>query len=751
MATRINITFTSKDSLNDILGSVIVTHSFNGNQSSYILGGTLFPSQTQFFQITQNQNAADASERTALSYGDRFNRQFSLALTGVNYQQSNMVEVNGNIVTIEVQEGEFITATSTSDYFDTSFSVENDASGVTPRVDHILTGNGDCDTIEVQVVYGQGGNAPYRVIDNRNETVINGNWDGLTTFNFDSPRGQTVSYRVVDQVDFEIGRIFITGPSKVLKTDFTHEVRNASTSSDIVVNQIVSRANTGPIEYAIQLGDSAVSPYQVSNIFGGISAPEFGDPAFIYTLYIRDVYGCVITKTIVVEGLDPTISLGDREFEVTFEISELNSLSFKRGAEAFDYEYRKNYNTALSYEEEMQLPYQAKFRFAPGQNIYTQFRSSYPFHAITLFKCDGTRSAIDHELIAQNMDVIEKVDAYIFPLEGTFTDLDGNLTSGFGVYFNGGNRYEPNTDNAFEQHNYVSVLPEWAEVGFGVDMGTLGFRQIIQTALYDEERRTPYFVVDGIIGEEAFTQVQVRFNRHDYNVYRCEFNIDEIGPGNLGYLVFEPGYTETQVDRNNLHWSESFGVLDDPSKYLRIEWYLNRNVGKAIFDERMASYLWVIGQLRPISLESNAETLQADDRRRSRDQNEELGMRMNALIMEPKVWRKLAMASALGNQGEFIVEKLNLIRTSGVTQDELGNSNRSNLEVEFAVGPDTPNTRTTDPVIDIPIGDPTDPIDLGNWRGWIHLSNLRRGLPENPAQLRNLANDTYIVFGRAQQ
>ncbi len=676
----------------------------------YALTGTVtIPFEDRYLMKV---TGADREAQTALSFADTFVANFKDLIPGLRR------EISGNTVRLTADTGTFTSAVQSGNLY-TITSAVDDVFDLAWNVREVES-QGNCTTLRYSIDFAVGGAQPYRVtLLNNGNSVLAESWDGQTPIIFDAQRGFRTRILLRDFNGDEIVEEFTTA-YRLQPQDFDVQVRSFVNSSDVIVQQNVFREGTftedEPITFSLVGFNTPVEDvvdWQQSNVFAGIIPG-------VYKLYVKDKYGCYSqwAISVIVNEFDP-IPQEEDEARIYFSVSELNSLSFKTEVE-FNNENRKNFKTTLSFEEAVRLPHQAIFRFLEGENIQTQFKSSYPFHAITLYKCDGTSEAIPYTMIQENIGIFERVDAIAFAIDQGTTD------ERIGIYFDGGNVYDPVTEEVIGLSPYFQNLPEWAVSGDIIEVESsttsYGARTITagrQAALFDQDRNTLYFEVDGVLGEnEIPVIVEARYNRQPYNVFRFDFTMFD----GSGYVRIEPGFDENNIDLNNVRVSENFTVLDDTEHWAEVRWYLNRSVGEAVAYDSFEGRMWLQGRLRPFSVGS-AETLDADDQTRSLDQDQRLGFRFDVKLLEPRKWNKLLLASAIGNRGTFIIEDLSLVRTSSPEQEELGLTNKSNIVVEFAAALETSKTAPTNPVIDVPIGTPEEPQEPVDFNG-IYMASV---------------------------
>lgn len=650
-----------------------------------------------YFEWNGNQSESDYNQ--ASNYAFAFRRDHSnvggeggtITLeNGLVLTLSNLTAtVVGNVVTIKANKGVFSDFEYSGDYLVVTADINNAAQPVAKTFSYHKLGTGDCDVENYRAVSATGGTAPYRLyLGDSNEFT---GWDGITPLDFPLSRVKNYQGGLYDSLGALIKTFSEIPTKKLATTDFEAQINYyvGLGYSDITIATVVQRTGTTPLTYSLDDG-----AWQSSNIFGGV-APG------IHNVKIRDKFGCSVSKVVdVAEFSDPQ----PETREPYFKISEYNSLSFYRD-DVHGVDVRKNYINTPSFKEAVGLPKTARFGFPISSNIGTKFNSSYPYHNVTLHKWDGTKRNIQFFLIQENLGVTERVDCKLFPATETFENIDGStttITDGIGVYFDGGNKYEPQTSTIIDPSPYTSGLPSWAKKGSFVVIQGLGIKEIIATNLYDSDRDVTYFKVDGTISEQSGI-VEAKFDRHPYNVYRFDFSmVDVHSEGN--YIKIEPGYAFDEIDRVNVHKSEPFFLITDTSKYLKFLWKAFRNLGEMIFLDNMSSEMWVKGYVRPFP-SGSSEHEDGDNETRSIDQEEYLRMRVEVPIMTAKQWRKFGMVGAIGNRGEVFIEDMKLVRIKAMDHDELGQTNVSNISCDFAYSGEGPKEGQQDPVLDISTGE----------------------------------------------
>lgn len=687
----------------------------------FTLNGTTTPLRETLSLLTSTyltfQEVAWASgQETALNaqqavnFRNAFNRDHSNVSGGKNLVAS----VTGNVVTITAKVGTFSSFDYNGNVLVISENIDNTVQPIANTFGFAATSTGDCLDITYRALAASGGTAPYRL--NLLDFNFVSGWDGNADVDFVLKRGRAYTGALYDSSNAIISNVQILTPRRLQVGDISQTTLPGIGFSDVTVN-VVNIVGIGPLEY--KLGDSA---WQSSNVFGGVLSGN-------YDLIVRDRFGCEVTKTInVVDFQLPTES----EVIRYLRISNFNSLAFAERVQ-HGIGIRKNYENTLSHEEALELPYQSTFEFPQSSRIKTQFKSSYPIHVVSLLKSDGTKQSLPIVQTQENIGTIERVDCNIFPLVTEFQQIGGGTlvnNNGIGVYFNGGNRYEPNTSTVTDGSPYEGGLPEWAKQGNYVSFAGIGTKEILATDLYDEVRGVLYFQVSGTIAAEVSEIVQATFNRHPYNVYRCDFDMSLVD--HYAKVVIEAGFSFDEIERR--FDSEVFEVLTDASKHLKITVRSDRNFDDMIFSDGIDCEMWVKGKIRPFPIGSS-DTRESDDRTRSLKQRHRMAQRLTIPILSSKQWHKLGLWCGVADDGEFRIEDMQLVVTEPLDAEEVGNTNLSNVTAEFAYGGENLSVKA-------------DEVILNPSTGVVGTAQTGKEQTEDPIEIRLLLEDgTYLQTG----
>lgn len=660
----LNITFDTQSSPGSTLGYVRFKLTIDGVESTLNLFLYQYASTYGYFTYypwNGDQNTTDYNQ--ASNYADAFNRDYS----NVGGTGNLSASVMANIVTISSVKGTFSDFVYSGDYMTISGSITNTTQQVPKTFSFTSTSIGDCDSITYTAQAATGGTAPYRLNLLGNDILAG--WDGNTDENFELDRGIAYSGYLYDSTGTQIRSVSIRPPRKLLPGDFKVDNTYNSGFADVRVRVVTEVSGTTPLEYALVDSDSNQSPWQVSTLFAG-------QLSGLYTLKVRDKYECEIEKAFeIYDFTDPTNELEEIRY---FKISDFNSLSFAE-KRTFGFLERPNYENTLSHQEEVGIPVQSVFKFPSTSTIKTQFKSSYPVHVCTLLKSDGTKESLPLELTQENLGVVERVDCKVFPILQDFGS--GTTNTGTGIFFEGGNSYVPNTSTLANDPNspYNGGLPSWAKVGSYVSLATFGTHQITATDQYDEQRGVLYFKVDIDIESEVADIVQVKYNRHPYNIFRCDFKMSKVS--DHAKVVIEAGWDFDQIERR--FDSELIKVLDSPKDHLKITWTSDVNFDDMVFSDGIDCEMWIKGRIRPFPIGAS-ETAESDDRVRSLRQRHRMGQRLDIPLMSAKQWHKLGLASGIADDGEFRIENMLLVITNPLEAEDIGDTNFYDISAEYA-------------------------------------------------------------------
>lgn len=532
-----------------------------------------------FTEVPWVNGSSGEDNRQALNFAQSFNRDYK-NIGGVKNMAATVVS---DTVTITATDGTFPENQSSYNgnvLIVTGFTVDNSPQTTPLNLSVLRTSTGNCNTIQHSAT-ATGGTPPYTLYNSNFE--LQDNWNG-SSFDFNLNRNVGIAtIRVVDTnaqerlISIVIPRNLAAGEFNVTQTQF-------EASSDLVVENLNPILGTTPLEYSLdELNASNGTVYQTSNAFAGVLPGT-------YQLFVRDVYGCEVKKVITVSTFqDATQDVLDY-----FDINKINSIIFAP-SESFNSSLKKNFDNTLSINSLDGINYELRQSFNEEDVVPIQFKSSYPYHVVTLHRCDGTKHNIPSILIQENLGFKEKVDINLLTV--------GNQT---GFYFDGGNQYEPDTEDIIGQSEYTSFSPDWATEGQLVSIDGLGSFRIVGTG-YDDALAKTYFLID-LQTAQTTAKVQVTFNVQPYNLFEFYVPINQIYSS--GRLVVEYG---TSFNKIMGRWYSELLIKDNDNDNLLIEVGSTKNKADFVFTENTVIKNRISGVFRPF-FEGEVENFNGDSR-----------------------------------------------------------------------------------------------------------------------------------------
>ena len=232
-------------------------------------------------------------------------------------------------------------------------------------------------------------------------------------------------------------------------------------------------------------------------------------PSGDYTLYVRDQFGCQVSKNFSINenGINNAF----------FSISKLNAIRYANRVQWGDSANYKTDDNTLSCEVDVPLPYKEIQLFHSADVVPTQIKSNYANHEV---KVINTITGIETEipLIEQFTENIGRQDSR--------DAIKYNLGNGkTGIYFLTGNTYDFSSGTQTGTYALNGYLPEWAVEGNYVRIDNIW--QEIEQVFYDESKEAGVIQIGAAYtGIDEIVQVSSVYNRENYEVF--EFRIDMV-------------------------------------------------------------------------------------------------------------------------------------------------------------------------------------------------------------------------------
>lgn len=580
----------------------------------------------------------------------------------------------------------------------TQVSVTNNPAPVAKTLTLEATTTVDCANKYLQYTATiTGGTTPYTI----RGTALGNVTAATGTQSIQLRRGQDTNVIVTDATGQEIGRELITPPIFLEPTYFTVQVSQQELEAQAIVSPNVNLPSAVfPITYSL---DNIT--YQSSGGFSGLQFEQ------VYTIYIRDSYGCVTSKQFItppsIEGSEtPEI------YERYFEISNAGTLIFNKYSET----EKRNFNNTLSCDENVGVPYSYIHEFDTSDFVVQQFKSSYDYHKITFLETNGTSFDIQPIIQSENLRQFEKVDAKIF------RDVNGGL----GIYFRGGNSYIENTETVNGISSYSATnLPSWAVSENKVridDIGTATIKRVSRDAV-----RGLYIVTNypysSLTDDDA--KVQANYNKQPYNTYEFGFNISNITEGNV---IIEAGFNDQNIGAlvETTFLSERIKkITDDRDRYL-ISWSDPYNVAGIVHQTGITHFARVYMDFYNAT-KSESSTYGGDNETFNIDQKAyDVGI-MEIAVKGFKMQQKLHLAAGMEN---FSINGINYKKTQ-MESEKQGDSNIYVVTGEFEIGGNNLNVNGSELVLNPPL---------------TGLSG-KSGIPNTIPNILNVGGDSLVLNG----
>lgn len=593
------------------------------------------------------------NNQQAINFAASFNRDYSRV--GGNGVTKNLIAtVSGNIVTITATLGTFPTGSQYTGNVLVVGDFTRDNTAQTPPLvlSASATANGDCNVIEYSIT-ASGGNGTYTL--RNGSTVLESSWDGTASLN-DLNRGTVNTLTITDGNGLTTS-ITVNVPRKLKIGEFKESFVQFETYSDVTITDVNPVNGLSPLEFAlVDVGGDPTGEYQTSNAFPGVFPGQ-------YDLYVKDKFGCSVSKVIEVRELEEN---GATEQTPVFYVPEGNALVFTDDVE-YGGEVRKNYfNTTTRNENTIGVRHQVTQNFLADQEIPTRFMSSYPFHIATLWTCEGTKKDISVITTQTNLGVQEKIDCKLF-----------QVTDGIGIYFDGGNEYQPDTTTVIGATTVENgSTPDWGQIGQLIFLDGIGAKYITGDGF--DENRGYYLVVDGVTSDDVEAKVQTTYNKHPYNLFDFFLFMGYIPKE--GYVRIEYGYSFDEIV--GAVKSEVIKRIEDTQDWHLIKWGDQKNRGDMVYQSFPQPFIMLKGKLDNV-YPDNSETSRGDSRTYSLDQESFLGFSFRTGNLSRQLVNKLQIASGTGY---FSINGIPLVKTGNATIENMGTTNLKIWSCEFDYG-----------------------------------------------------------------
>lgn len=520
-------------------------------------GATSFTFEEKFFPVRYRPNAVTTKSP---DIGNDVNAA-NLA-TSINLDSFPDISIYAtsleNIVTITVNELNVVSVTGTMVDNGKILSEIDPGDLIVPKTVEITSYTSGlpnvCEDANA-IVSVSGGNNLYNVyLDNV-----------LSTSNQTSPieiplkRGTFTNIRIVDTLGELMGSATAETPRKIISSGINTTVTNTNSGTNVSVTVEYISPFLYPYNYSLD-----GSNYIAENIFTSLVPAD-------YTIYVKDAFGCVTTKDIVVDG-ETTIT------ETIFSISEINAIRYSR----YEPEQKKNFKNTLSCNSLRLTKYPYSHKFIETDAPVTQFKTNAKYINIFALKEDLTTVDLTPIKRTENIGLSAKSTSTYFSL--------GDDKSA--IYFGAVDLLDPITNAVIGNTDYGFALPVWANKagdfvtieGLGdVEIDSIGYSDIYSSFIL--EFNISYS------GGSLPKNISANYNLQPYEIY--EFTSPMASLPERYNIVIETGISSGQVDFTYV--SEGIKRVEDSEFLFEIDYWDDSNIGDMVYQTGIKNKLRLNG------------------------------------------------------------------------------------------------------------------------------------------------------------
>jgi len=288
--------------------------------------------------------------------------------------------------------------------------------------------------------------------------------------------------------------------------------------------------------------------WQSANTFSSL-------PAGTYVLYVRDQFGCKISKLFQVTVFSPIVT----SLNAYSYISPAMSIRYKKHETWDNIDIYRNDSNTLSCEELTGQSYKYIQKFKPSNLVTTQLKSNYDYIAVNIIKDDGSKQPVQLSLVKKFIDIKERMDARMYSISNNKS----------GIYFTSGNTYDYNTGSIIGSYALNGKLPNFGVVGNFINIPGIGWF-LIEDIIYNESINADVLVISYVyFGIDSSIVIASNYNQENFNVYefKIDFALYNNQSINIEILQSKNGYK----DCNYLSEELEICMLDD--NYIELIWY----------------------------------------------------------------------------------------------------------------------------------------------------------------------------------
>lgn len=460
-------------------------------------------------------------------------------------------------------------------------------------------------------------------------------------------RGSNNVVRVTSENE-DMGVLNLKVPRKLITSDIDFTITNLSSGTSIQSSVAFISEYISPYEYSLD----GVN-YQESNIFTNLASGN-------YNVYVKDAFGCSLSKPIVIDG-QTTVT------ETIFDISDVNPIRYSMFSNG-----KKNYKNTLSCNDLRLVSTQFYQTYLDSDAIETQFKTNANY--INIY-------TLDDDLNQNTLTPFKKTSNIGLQAKSTCTYFDiGNDRSA--IYFGVVDLLDPFNDDVIGNANFGFTLPEWANKegkfviidGIGeVAIDSVGYSDVYESFII--EFNIPYS------GSAVEKTLYSKYNLQPYEVY--EFNTIMSNEQDQFNIVIEVGTDANNIDFTYI--SEKIRKVEDSSFLFDIDYWGEKNVGRFVYQTGIKNKIRIKGLVDYIG-EQSTEGYDGDAEYYVTDNTVYHSEKFSFFRISSQVAHKLRLVFASENL-EINGISYKIAEVPEISQSD-GNSNLKNFFVTLKSGGD---------------------------------------------------------------
>jgi hypothetical protein len=388
------------------------------------------------------------------------------------------------------------------------------------------------------------------------------------------PRGSFSLISITDSAGENIKTFNLVSPRKFIANDFDLKVENFTGGATLNIDLKYISSYLIPAAFSL---DNIT--FQDSNVFAGL-------PDGNYTVYVKDAFGCVVSRPIFIDGYTDLT-------ETVFTISNINSVQYTKAENG-----KKNIQNTLSCNELKRVTYPFYHKFLADDVITNQLKTNANYLNIYTIDGQGVTNSLQAVQKSTNTNLKAKSTA-------TYFDLGGGRSA---IYFGLVDILDYTTESVIDQSDFGFTLPEWAnQEGKYVTISGLGqvkIDAISYSEVYDA------FVLEFNIAMNSFDGeriVSAIYNLQPYELF--EFSVPMASSPELFNIVIEAG-----LDADNIQFtyvSEKLKQVSDHENLFKISYSDAENKGDMVYQTGIQHLIRLEGQTDYLG-EQNTEGYDGD-------------------------------------------------------------------------------------------------------------------------------------------